>query len=320
MGLFQKAAPEQRRLKMYIYGAQGTGKTVTSLHMPAPAVIDMDGGTDWYSEAFEFQRLRTTDIDKVYQSVDDLIKDPTGVKTLVLDSMTKFWELLQEKHLKRMRVKKGNPQYVFQPVDYKVIKSDLKSLINKLLALDLNIVVTAQSKTIFSQDPGEFMKAIGTEPDGPKEAPYLFDVVIELTLGENDKRIATVKKDRTNTLPKQFDFTYQELVKHFGVKELERDPVKLRQEQAMNKIQNRTLEITVGTKKLMTAGVTADTLQKLATATKHLTDEALRDKLNEDYSVQTLLDLREDEARTLLNDLATTATANTATATSTKTA
>lgn len=313
MSLFTKATPEDRRLKMYIYGAQGTGKTVTSLNMPSPAVLDLDGGTNWYSNAFDFQRIRTTDVDKVYQAVDDLIKDPTGVKTLVLDSMTKFWELLQEKHLKRMRVKKGNPQYAFQPIDYKVIKSDLRSLINKLLALDMNIVITAQTKTIFSQDPGEFMKVVGTEPDGPKEAPYLFDVVIELTVGPDDKRIATVKKDRTNTLPKTFDFTYQELVKHFGIKDLERDPVQLRSTLAMNKLQNRTLEITVGSKKIMTAGVTADSLQKLLIATKSLSDDALRDKLNEDYSVQTLLDLREDEARTLLTDLATIATTQTKT-------
>ena len=206
-----------------------------------------------------------------------------------------------------MRVKKGNPQYAFQPIDYKVIKSDLKALINKFLALDMNIVITAQTKNIFSQDAGEFMKIIGTEPEGPKEVPYLVDVVLELVYSADDKRTAIVKKDRTNTLPKTFEFTYQELVKHFGIKDLEREPVKLRTDAAMNKLQNRTLAIKMGTKELMTAGVTADTLKKLLVATKSMSDDALRDKLNEDYSVQTLLDLREDEARTLLTDLATTA-------------
>jgi len=304
--LFSPATPESRRLKMYIYGTHGTGKTVTSLHFPNAAVIDLDGGTDWYASAFNFQKLRTTDVDKVFQAVDGLIQDPGDFKTLVIDSFTKFWDLLQEKHLKRLRVKKGNPQYVFQPSDYKTIKSDLKAFINKLLALDMNIIATAQVKNMYSQDSGEFMKIIGTDPDGPKDAPYLFDVVLELNFGPDDTRVATVKKDRTNTLPKTFEFTYQELVKYFGVKDLERPPVKLRAEQLLNQVSNRNLKVRIGAKEILTAGVTGETLTKLMKATNSMTETQLRDKLNEDYSVQSLLDLREDEALMLLKDLTNT--------------
>lgn len=304
--LFSPALPEQRRLKMYIYGAHGTGKTVTSLHFPNAAVVDLDGGTDWYASAFSFQKLRTTDVDKVLQAVDGLIQDPGDFKTLVIDSFTKFWDLLQEKHLKRLRVKRGNPQYVFQPSDYKVIKSDLRAFINKLLALDMNIIATAQVKSMYSQDSGEFMKITGTEPDGPKDAPYLFDVVLELNFGPDDTRIATVKKDRTNTLPKTFEFSYQELVKYFGVKDLERAPVKLRAEQLLNQVSNRNLKVRVGTKEILTAGITGDTLTKLMKLTNSMAENQLKDKLNEDYSVQSLLDLREDEASLLITDLTKT--------------
>lgn len=303
MGLFTDATPEQRRLKMYIYGSHGTGKTVTSLHFPDPAVIDFDGGTDHYTRFFKFKRLRTTDIDAAIQSVDELIKDPSGVKTLVIDSITKFWELLQEKHLKRLRVKKGNPAYTFQPLDYKAIKGDLKAFINKLLALDVNIIATAQTKNIFSQDAGEFMKVIGTEPDGPKEAPYLFDVVLELTMGPNDTRMARVIKDRTNTLPKEFEFNYQILTQYFGIKDLEREPVKLKAEQTLNQLSNRNVKIKFGGKEILTAGVTEPTLKALADLTKKMNENDLRDKLNDEYSVQSLLDLREDEAKMLLSEL-----------------
>jgi len=44
LGIFQPASPTDRRLKMYIYGPHGVGKSVTSLQMPSPAVIDLDGG------------------------------------------------------------------------------------------------------------------------------------------------------------------------------------------------------------------------------------------------------------------------------------
>ena len=274
--------------------------------MPNPVVVDTEGGTDWYASAFKFQRLRTTDVDKIFQAVDELIKDPGDYKTLVIDSFTKLWDLLQEKHLKRLRVKKGNPQYVFAPSDYKVIKADLRSFVNKLIALDMNIVVTAQVKNMYAQDTTEFMKIIGSEPDGPKDLPYMMDVVLELNFGPGDTRIATVKKDRTNTLPATFDFTYQELVKYFGVKDLERPPVKLRAEQLLTQVSNRNTKVKVGGKELLTAGVDGDTLTKLMKATKDLSDTQLRDKLNEDYSVQGLLDLREDEALMLLKDLTNT--------------
>jgi hypothetical protein len=191
--------------------------------------------------------------------------------------------------------------------DYKLIKGDVESFINKLLALDMNIIATAQVKNIFSQDTGEFMKITGTEPDGPKSAPYLFDVVIELNYGPNDTRVAKVLKDRTNTLPTTFEFTYQELVKHFGVKDLERAPVALKSSQKLNQVSNRNVKVTYKGKNVLTAGVTGGTLELVAKATEKLSDTDLRDKLNEDYSVQSLYDLREDEAKALLDDLAKTA-------------
>ena len=49
--------------------------------MPSPAVLDCDGGTNWYADAFDFKRIRVTDVDQVYQAVDELIKDPTGVNS-----------------------------------------------------------------------------------------------------------------------------------------------------------------------------------------------------------------------------------------------
>jgi hypothetical protein len=170
----------------------------------------------------------------------------------------------------------------------------------------MNIIATAQIKNLYSQDTGEFMKVIGSEPDGPKDAPYLFDVVLELSFGPNDTRIATVKKDRTNTLPPTFEFNYQELVKHFGIKDLERAPVKLRAEAVLNQVANRNVKIKVGGRDLLSAGVTGETLTKLMKSTASMSEVALKDKLNEDYSVQSLLDLREDEAQMLLTDLTKT--------------
>jgi len=304
MSLFKKPTKDDRRLKMLIYGDSGTGKTVTSLYFPSPAVVDLDGGTDHYVDKFDFVRLKTTNIDEVNSAVDELVKDPSGVKTFVLDGISNYWDLLQDKHLKRLRVKKANPNYTFQPLDYKLLQSDLKSFVNKLLALDINIIVTAKAKNEYSADASEFMKVIGKKPDGPKEAPYMFDVVLELNITNGGEgRTAKVIKDRTNTLPKEFEYTYQELVKYIDMKELEREPVQLRAAQRVNAANNRTTAITLDGAVTMTAGITAETLLKIRDLIPHFEEQELKNKLNEDYFIQSVLDLKEDEARQFLADL-----------------
>lgn len=305
--LFHKpSATDPKRLKMLVYGPTGVGKTITALHMPNVRIIDMEDGAKWYMDKFpDAQILQTTNVDSVYDAVDELIRDPGEAKTFVLDTISKFWELLQEKHVKRLRVKKGMPAYTLQPSDYKVIKSDFKALINKLLALDLNIVATATVKSVYSIGEGEFMKIIGTEPDVHKDAPHMFDTVLELKFGPDDTRIAKTLKDRTNTLPKEFEFSYQKLVEYFGLKDLEREPVQFRTQLALNKATNRTTEIKFDGKSVFTAGVSAETLAKLKEIIEHtqMDENELRSRLLDDYSVGSLLDLKEDEARLLLNEL-----------------
>ena len=304
MSLFNKPTKEERRFKLYVFGASGTGKTIASISFPSPAVIDMDMGTDFYTDKFDMLRIKTTDIDEVNKAVDELIKDPTGVKTLVLDGMSNYWDGLQEKHLKRLRLKNANPNYVLQPKDYKPLKADLKQFINKLLALDLNVVATAKDKAEYSADQSEFMKVVGRIPDGPKEAPFMFDTVLELSIAPDDKRMAKVIKDRTNKLPKEpFEFTYQELVKHLDMAELYREPVQLRATQQLEKSANRTTSITLDGQTVMTAGITAETLTKIKELIPNFDELELKAKLTEDYFVSSLLDLKEDEARQFLADL-----------------
>ena len=57
MSMFKKAETQADRLKMYIYGEAGTGKTVTSLQFPNPAVIDTEKGTTHYGKFFDFHKI-----------------------------------------------------------------------------------------------------------------------------------------------------------------------------------------------------------------------------------------------------------------------
>ena len=301
---FEDALDESKRLKLFMYGPSGIGKTIAALNFPGVALIDLDGGTDHYAKHFKFKRLRTSDTDVVYSAVDELINDPGEIRTFVLDSMTRFYDLLQDKHLRRIRVKKNNPNYLFQPSDFKVIRADLRTLINKLNALDINVVITAQSKPEYDATGSEFMKIIGIQPDSPKEVPHLMDTVLELTLApDGETRLAKTIKDRTNSLPRTFEFSYEKMVSYFDISQLQRKAQKEVTQEKLTSGAKRSLEITVNGKKLKTAGITEKTFLKLKDLLAGKEEADIRDKLNADYAVASILDLKEDEAQLLIQDI-----------------
>jgi len=304
--LFEKAKKSPDRLKMLIYGDTGTGKTVTSLHFPKPVVVDCEKGTEHYGPHFDFSRIETSDPDVVTKAIDELLKDPNGYKTFILDPITVLYDVIMDRQLLRKRLKTGNSSYEIQPLDYKFIKSDVKRLMSKMLSLDMNVIVTAHAKVLYS--PDEFMKIIGTAPECPKYLPHMFDVVLELTK-EGDKFKATVDKDRTNKLPpinSTFDFSYESFTKFLGIGGLEREPVEFSQNEHLEQRSGRTFEVELKGKLLKTAGITAENIIKLTKLVDKFGEKIVKDKLRDDYMVDSLLDLRNDEAGLLITDLSTT--------------
>lgn len=296
------AEPLDVRLKMYIYGESGTGKTVTSLHFPNPLVIDTEGGTDHYAKFFKFYREKTSDPQQVKNLIDDLIEDPQGIKTLVIDPFSVIYDNILLRHESRMKVKSGNPNYTLQPADYKFIRAEVKGLVLRMLSLDMNIIVTARSATEYSKE--EFMKIVGTKAEGPKDLPYMFDIVLELT-NVDGKFIANVKKDRTNTLPPTFEFSYESFVKHLGIDGLEREPVAFKQKLTLNATTGRQNTVTYNGVELKTAGITSENLAKLAELVSTFGEEATQLKLREEYYIDSILDLKNDEAELFIKNLNT---------------
>jgi hypothetical protein len=304
MSLFKKAEAQADRLKMYVYGEAGTGKTVTSLQFPKPAVVDAEKGTKLYGKFFDFDRIESSDPKVVLHAIEELIENPNGYKTFVIDPITPIYEKIVEGHLTRLKLKSGNPSYTLQPKDWRPINAEVKNLIDRLLSLDMNIIVTAQSSMLYSQE--EFMKVLGTKPDGPKKLPHMFDVVLELTKkkdGDKDKFIARTEKDRTNTLPSTFEFSYQSFVEYVGIEGLERDPVAFDQKKKLNESVGRTTEITYNKQKIKTAGITAKQLAEIEKFIEKVGQDAIENSLKDDYYVDSLLDLKESEAALLLKDL-----------------
>jgi hypothetical protein len=202
---FQTARVQRKRLKLFLWGDTGAGKTTKGLEFPKPVVIDLEGGTDLYGERFDFAVLRTTSCEEVNRAVDWLAANKHPYESLLLDPITVYWEALQRKwsdiFLRRNRGSKGHRQefYDFQPKDWMAIKADWRELLRKLIALDMHVIVTARAKAQYA-DTG-FMRAIGTTFDSEKTLPYVFDIVLHQYRDSDGRFLAEVVKDRTGQLP-----------------------------------------------------------------------------------------------------------------------
>jgi len=224
---FRKAASTPKRPKIFVHGESGDGKTTLALGFPKPVVLDLESGTDLYGDAFDFDVLKASSPDEVMSAIDWLRANPTSYSTFVFDPVTLYWDWLQRKwseiFLKRNKQSKGYrfEFYDFQPRDWMTIKSELKDLLRKIVALDMNVVVTARSKTQYAD--GAFMQAVGKTFDCERSLPYVFDVVLRLYRDDKGRYLALVEKDRTQKLPKiPFEWSYDVFANAFGADVLTR--------------------------------------------------------------------------------------------------
>ena len=224
---FQKAKSLDKRLKLFLWGDSGAGKTTLALQFPKPVVIDLEGGTELYGEVFDFDVLRASTADEVMEAVQWLLTNPHSYRTLIIDPITIYWDALQKKwsdiFLRRNKGSKGFKFefYDLQPRDWMTIKAEFKELIRKLIALDMNVIVTARQKVQYAD--GAFMRAIGETFDGEKSLPYLFDTIVRLYRDDKNRFLGECLKDRSNKLPQgEFECGYAFIEELFGKKSLAR--------------------------------------------------------------------------------------------------
>lgn len=229
---FALATATERRLKLFLWGESGMGKTTLTLRFPQPAVIDLEGGTEHYGGVFTFEVLKATAADEVMAAVDWLLTHKHAYRTLVIDPITIYWDALQAKwhqvFLQRNKGGKGHrgDYYELQPRDWVTLKAEFKELVRKLIALDMNVIVTARQKALYS-DAG-FMRIVGETFDGEKSLPYLFDTILRLYRDDAGRFMAENIKDRTNKLPRgKFEVSYDLIEKCLGAETLTREAMPL---------------------------------------------------------------------------------------------
>ncbi|MBU1701037.1 MAG: ATP-binding protein [Candidatus Eisenbacteria bacterium] len=219
---FKKSRSLDKRLKLFVWGDSGTGKTTLALQFPNPAVIDLEGSADLYGGLFDFDVLRASTADEAMTAVQWLASHQHEYRTLVIDPVSVYWDALQKKwsdiFLRRNKGSKGYrfEFYDLQVRDWMTIKAEFKDFIRRIIALDMNVIVTARQKTQYAD--GAFMKAIGETFDGEKSLPYLFDTILRLYRDEKGRFLGECIKDRSQKLPLgEFELSYEVLQKAFGI-------------------------------------------------------------------------------------------------------
>ena len=230
---FVKASTKEKRLKLLLWGPLASRKTRLSLQFPSPIVLDLEAGTDFYKDEFDFgvPADPITSSEDVWGLVRWLQAHDHPYRTIVIDPFTILWEMIQKRwhdiFLKRETSSKGNrfDYYNFQGRDWRHPKNELKQLIWVLNnELDMNVIATAREKDLYAASSGtgggDFMQVVAEKSLG-----YYFDTVLHVWQDpETKKTFGEVDKDRSNRLPQsgQFEVTYQALETLLGKQELGR--------------------------------------------------------------------------------------------------
>ena len=200
--MFTKATGINKKLKILIYGQSGGGKTHFALTFPRPAVIDCEGGTELFGGRFDFDVLRTKDLDEVLRAIEGI--NPKKYDTVVIDPVTVLWQVMMEAGqlaAERRAIKqRRNPDDAnLTPRDWGIIKRKVNSLYTRLVNLPAHVVVCGRIKDVNERRGNEVVK-VGERVDAEKSTEYLFDIIVKLEVQRDGKRIGIIEKDRSGIL------------------------------------------------------------------------------------------------------------------------
>jgi hypothetical protein len=213
----KKPVATEKRLKALFYGLAGAGKTTAAISFPRVYLIDTEKGAtnDQYVKIINDNGgvvFQTTSFEELLEEVTALLCEKHEYKTLVIDPLTILYNDLLDKAERAVGSEFGR--------HYGVANKEMKKLLNLLIRLDMNVILTCHAKNEY----GDNLKVIGTTFDGYKKLDYLFDLVFEIQKrGKN--RVALVKKSRIEAFEdaEVFPFSYEEVAKRYGKEILERD-------------------------------------------------------------------------------------------------
>ena len=211
----KKPEAVQKRLKLFMFGPAGVGKTTEAIQFPNSYIIDCERGAENYDKLITASGsavFQTTDIHDVIAEVKSLLTEKHDYRTLVIDPITPVYNDLLDKCEQKVGADFGR--------HYGAANKEMKRLANLIMALDMNVVITAHAKTEYGQN----LAKLGYTFDGWRQLDYWFDLVIEL--GKKGKRrFAKVVKTRIEQFPDEdvFEWSYEAIKKRYDTSMLEKE-------------------------------------------------------------------------------------------------
>jgi hypothetical protein len=210
----KKAEIKDYKLKVLIWGKPGVGKSRWALNSDKPLVIDFENSTTLYSNEFDFYRAAVDHSTAAKSKKDSNVKDISNatlltteiikeisdgvynniVNTLIIDSATDLLDNIESILLNQYEKKIGKNLMQLNQLQkskwYAFRRDNTRRLLDKIIALDVNIIFTARSKIVWGTGSDGKTQPVGTQVDALEILESLVDVVIEIT---EDRNINIVK-------------------------------------------------------------------------------------------------------------------------------
>lgn len=206
--------------KVMVFGKAGVGKTWTSLDFPNVYYIDTEGGAKEgrYQKkllnaggAYFGPEQGSLSFDGILEQIKALATEKHGFKTLVIDSISKVFNLAIQEEADRLGDKNAFG------ADKKPAIAAMRNLVAWLSRIDMNVIIIAHEKAEWAK--GE---QIGTTFDCWDKLDYELDLVLNI-IKNGPNRVAKTKKSRLEAFPDGdvFDWSYKEFSNRYGKETIE---------------------------------------------------------------------------------------------------
>lgn len=224
-------AAEPSKPKILIYGKPGVGKTWTSLDFPCVYYIDTEGGADLAHYTDKLKKSKgayfgieqdSTSFDAVIEQIQALATEDHPYRTVVIDSITKLFNLEVAKEAERLGDKNAFG------ADKKPALAAMRRLINWLTLLDMNVILISHEKTEWGTNAKGERTETGSTFDCWDKLEYELHLCLNIVKA-GERRFCRVRKSRLTGFPdaSTFDWTYEEFAKRYGKDIIEKNVTKL---------------------------------------------------------------------------------------------